>query len=225
MRKETIKAEYILNVAKELFKQKGYEITMDEVAEKANVSKGVIYLKFKDKEDLFLAVVDTFIQELVKATEIDRTLPFEKAFDKMLENLNQKYVENINILKILGYDLVFSKTRGRKRKDKGLLEDKRECFAKRMEKFASFIDSLQRNFEVLIDKGINEGVIKELDAEKKKIAIRIILWILQGVHQEYMHSIISKSANLKNHSLLSEINLENFKQLIKNAILGAINGL
>lgn len=47
----------IIEAAEELIKEKGLEaVTMDEIAEKAELSKGALYLYFKNKSDLYLAV-------------------------------------------------------------------------------------------------------------------------------------------------------------------------
>ncbi|HED09320.1 MAG TPA: TetR/AcrR family transcriptional regulator [Caldithrix abyssi] len=47
----------IIDAAERLFFKKGYEnTTMDQVAEEAELSKGTLYLYFKNKEDLYLAI-------------------------------------------------------------------------------------------------------------------------------------------------------------------------
>ena len=47
----------MIDVAWQLFQQSSYQaITMAEVAERAGIAKGTVYLYFKTKEELFLAV-------------------------------------------------------------------------------------------------------------------------------------------------------------------------
>jgi len=47
----------IVDAAERIFFNKGWEIaTMDDVAEEAELSKGTLYLYFKSKEDLYLAI-------------------------------------------------------------------------------------------------------------------------------------------------------------------------
>ncbi len=47
----------IIDAAEKVFFSKGYiQATMDEVAQKAELSKGAIYLYFKSKEELYLAI-------------------------------------------------------------------------------------------------------------------------------------------------------------------------
>lgn len=57
-REKGIRREMILDAAEKLFFSKGLEqTTMDEVAEATELSKGTIYLYFKNKEDLFHGIV------------------------------------------------------------------------------------------------------------------------------------------------------------------------
>lgn len=59
------KSKLILDVAIKLFTSKGYmATTMDEVAKTANISKGLTYFYFKNKEDLYMAVTKKAFDEL-----------------------------------------------------------------------------------------------------------------------------------------------------------------
>ena len=74
--KETRERE-ILAAAKEIFFDKGFKnASMEEIAQMAGVSKGTVYLYFKNKEDLYLFLM------LPVATEFNKRLrKFEKEFD------------------------------------------------------------------------------------------------------------------------------------------------
>lgn len=68
-RKEDRPAE-LLAAALDLFVEKGFAATrLDDVAARAGVSKGTLYLYFKNKEDLFKAVVRDSIVPLIEAFE------------------------------------------------------------------------------------------------------------------------------------------------------------
>lgn len=57
--------EKILHEAKRLFVEYGYHgLSMRQVAEAVPISKAGIYHYFRDKEDLFLAVLSTYLDEL-----------------------------------------------------------------------------------------------------------------------------------------------------------------
>jgi AcrR family transcriptional regulator len=64
----------ILNAAEDVFTKKGFdEARMDDIAEETGLSKGTLYLYFKSKDDLIIAILDRL---------------FQREF-KQLENLNQ----------------------------------------------------------------------------------------------------------------------------------------
>ncbi|MGH2569187.1 MAG: TetR/AcrR family transcriptional regulator, partial [Bacteroidota bacterium] len=57
-REKEHRREEILNAAQRVFFEKGLQTaTMDEIAEVAELSKGTLYLYYKSKEDLYLAVM------------------------------------------------------------------------------------------------------------------------------------------------------------------------
>lgn len=59
------KREQIADAARELFTDFGYRsVSVAQIAEKADVAKGTVYLYFKDKEDLFFYLVQEFIDEM-----------------------------------------------------------------------------------------------------------------------------------------------------------------
>lgn len=79
------KENLIVQSAIKLFSSKGYQATtMDDVAKRAKMSKGLIYFYFKNKEDLYMAVT-------------------KKAF----EQLNNVFKETLNAKDKNGIDLVF----------------------------------------------------------------------------------------------------------------------
>jgi AcrR family transcriptional regulator len=63
--------EKILSTATSLFIQHGYHgLAMRQIAEALNVSKPALYYHFKDKEELFLAILNAYLDEMEIA--IDR---------------------------------------------------------------------------------------------------------------------------------------------------------
>lgn len=60
----------IIEAALECFIAKGFMATrLDEVAQRAGVSKGTLYLYFENKEALFKAVVETLVVPMIERTE------------------------------------------------------------------------------------------------------------------------------------------------------------
>ena len=73
-REKQQRREEIILAAEKVFFSKGFDLsTMDDIAEEAELSKGTLYLYFKSKEDLHMAVARTSIRLLrevtLKATE------------------------------------------------------------------------------------------------------------------------------------------------------------
>jgi TetR/AcrR family transcriptional regulator len=73
-REKQLRREEIVTAAEKVFFSKGFDLsTMDDVAEEAELSKGTLYLYFKSKEDLHMAVARKSIRILraitLKATE------------------------------------------------------------------------------------------------------------------------------------------------------------
>ncbi|MEZ5892612.1 MAG: TetR/AcrR family transcriptional regulator [Parvularculaceae bacterium] len=61
------KDEAILQAAGDLFLERGYSVSIDDIAAAANVSKQTVYARFASKEELFEAVVRAGADELVGA--------------------------------------------------------------------------------------------------------------------------------------------------------------
>lgn len=67
-RRKEDRPEEITAAALQAFAEKGYAATrVDDVAKKAGVSKGLLYLYFKTKEDLFKAVIRSFVVPRIDA--------------------------------------------------------------------------------------------------------------------------------------------------------------
>lgn len=73
-REKQLRREEIILAAEKVFFNKGFDLsTMDDIADEAELSKGTLYLYFKSKEDLHMAVARKSIRLLrehtLKATE------------------------------------------------------------------------------------------------------------------------------------------------------------
>src|ERR1700677_4560553 len=73
--------DYLLQAAAEVFAERGfYAATLDEVAAAAGFTKGAVYSNFKNKEDLFLALLeDAYAREMsaLKEAMEDSEIPPE----------------------------------------------------------------------------------------------------------------------------------------------------
>ena len=75
-RRKDARPQELLAAALDLFVERGYAATrLDEVAARAGVSKGTLYLYFENKEELFKAVVrENMVPPLADAEELINTI-------------------------------------------------------------------------------------------------------------------------------------------------------
>ncbi|MFJ4651999.1 TetR/AcrR family transcriptional regulator [Nocardia sp. NPDC088792] len=59
----------IIAAARELFADRGLEVTLDDVAEKAGVGVGTVYRRFANKQELISEVFDQMVTELAQAVD------------------------------------------------------------------------------------------------------------------------------------------------------------
>ena len=76
----------LLDTAAELFIEVGFEATsLNELVARAGGSKSSIYTYFRDKEGLFIAVVDDMVDDLL--VPLNRPLPLDQPFTENLREL------------------------------------------------------------------------------------------------------------------------------------------
>ena len=62
---DTNTRQQILSVAKRLFIQQGYHgLAMRQISEALGVTKAALYYHFKDKEELFMAILESYLDEM-----------------------------------------------------------------------------------------------------------------------------------------------------------------
>jgi AcrR family transcriptional regulator len=87
-REKQARQEAILKVAQKIFLSKGLEqTTIDDIAAKAELSKGTIYLYFQSKEDLYISVflrgLDTLIEQFQAMKDRFETTPADVLIREM----------------------------------------------------------------------------------------------------------------------------------------------
>jgi len=69
-REKQQRQEAILQAAEEILKQDGFaNLSMDKIAEKAELSKGTLYLYFENKEQLLIGIINGHMDRLIKRLE------------------------------------------------------------------------------------------------------------------------------------------------------------
>jgi AcrR family transcriptional regulator len=104
IRKRAEREERILKVAEQLFLEKGFANTsIDEIAAKADVSKGAVYLHYHSKDDIYFNIVekalgtmrDMFLQA---ADREEAGLEKFRAIGYSFYDFTKKYPEHSNII-------------------------------------------------------------------------------------------------------------------------------
>lgn len=133
--------EQILKACITVYGRKGLKFTMDDLASELSMSKKTIYTVFKDKEDLFLSMVDYCFDD-IKAAE-------QKVYNRNDLDTVEKLRELLAAMPDCYNTLDFAQLY--------MLKDKYEAVYKKIQK------RLQSGWEStinLINQGIEEGVIK-----------------------------------------------------------------
>ncbi len=142
------KKEQVIKTAKELFSQYGYrKVSMDELAQKAGVTKKTIYTYFKDKNDL----IKYFLyDELNKIREISNVI------DKKPISFDQKIYEQI--IEMMEYRNNSKLLMNFFKEDSGNFEIAAECIR-------ILNATVQDELKLKLEKAIADNYIKECDTE------------------------------------------------------------
>lgn len=82
---KTARRNEIMEAGLQLFAEKDYhEVTVDEIAERVGLSKGTLYLYFKNKEDLFFSIIQEKTDLLYQ--RLNATIEDDKPFTECLKN-------------------------------------------------------------------------------------------------------------------------------------------
>lgn len=88
--------ENIEKIALELFALNGYHATsVSQIAEKAGISKGLLYNYYENKEQLLAAVVVKVFDEIMNIIQMNENLPAEKQIEQMIVQTINHLKENV----------------------------------------------------------------------------------------------------------------------------------
>jgi TetR/AcrR family transcriptional regulator len=157
----------IINAARKLFADKGFEVSLDEIAKEVGLGKSTLYLYFKNKESLYFAVVLRGIRiwaEMVKEEVKKWNTGLEKLI--LYQNANREFSNKYPDY----FKLLYSPTSIKKTFDMDKMNSSEE-FQEVRELFKEImfvgIDSIQ--------KGIDEGEIRpDVDPVEAIILLSVI---------------------------------------------------
>ena len=87
----------IVEVAREVFREQGYDASLDEVAKRAGVGPGTLYRHFPNRDALLDAIMQSWVDRVEQAVE--KTLAYEGPPRDLLLNWFQEYVRLISLHK------------------------------------------------------------------------------------------------------------------------------
>lgn len=104
------KIEYILEQAKKIFAEKGFKnVTMKDIVAACNVSRGGIYLYFKDTKEIFEAVLQqrAKIEQNVFTEQMDTACSFREQMEQFLDAQKKELLNPADSLIIATYEYLF----------------------------------------------------------------------------------------------------------------------
>ena len=156
------KKQYILETAKKVFVEKGYKnVTMKDIVEACDISRGGLYLYFSSTEELLLAVLQQDAEEIddvfTESIEEDSAADILTLF---LKEQKKELLRKRNNLTMAVYEYAFE---NREKKDQMLRRQ---------------FDAGVRVLEKLIESGIASG---EFYCENPRGAANNIMYVLEGM--------------------------------------------
>ena len=202
-REKLARRELIIDTAEELFSQKGFDgATMDEVAERAELGKGTLYLHFKSKSSIFLAICERGSSLLNK--RMSKVLTEDISGVQMVKRLGFAYLEFIKRYPIYYSAFTFYETL---LNDENLSQSKlaAKCEDHAREAMAYIVRALQ--------VGMQDGSIKNTIDPKET---GLIIWgASKGVvHMAFLKESRSHMKILDDVSFSLDSLLENFISLM-----------
>ena len=162
-----------------LFNEKGLKFTMDDVASSCHISKKTMYVIYRDKEDLFYALVDYLfdgIKESENEVVSDTSLTTLEKIRKILGVMPESYRE-------LDFGKIY------------LIRDKYPGIYKKVE------ERLETGWETtiaLIEQGIKEGVVRPVNIPMVKMMFEASL------EQFFRRDVVSRN-NLTYNEALDQV--------------------
>jgi AcrR family transcriptional regulator len=179
--------DQILDAASEVFADKGvHEARMDDISEKAGLSKGALYWYFKSKDDLIISIFERMFKR--EFDELNKLPQENGSATEKIKFLTERVIEDVNhMLRLMPIMYEFIALASRRK----FVQDA----------FKYYINIYVDILESIIQQGINQGEFREvkpLDVAVATGAIfegTIIIWVYDRtlVNPEYH---IRKGINL-----------------------------
>ena len=172
----------ILDAAEEVFTKKGFEeARMEDIAEQTGLSKGTLYLYFKSKEDLILAILDRIFQ--VEFKQLEGINSQEGSASDAIWKFTDLITKDVLVLLRL-VPIVYS----------FLALAFRNRYVQRALK--NYVDRYISNLVPIIQRGIDSGEFRPVDAQEVAVAAgaliegTLLLWV-------YDHDLVDPKRHIR----------------------------
>jgi len=159
----------IINAAEDVFTKKGFnEARMDDIAEETGLSKGTLYLYFKSKDDLIIAILDRMFRREFKQLEnlTQDDLSAIEAIWKITDLFTKDILSWLRLIPIVYQFLA--------------LAFRNKYVQKALKKYINnYLDMLTP----IIQRGIDSGEFRKVDAREVAVAMSamiegtLLLWV------------------------------------------------
>ncbi len=169
--KSKVTIQTIYEAARSLFVEKNYaDVTINDIAGQANVSKGALYHHFSGKEDLYLKMMHHYLAQIQESTQsvVEKSGGDcrERLYESMF-NFLQLPQELLSVLRLV-------------RRDINIFKD-----PMRNEFIRAYQEAVPNQVESIIQDGIDNGEIKAIDA-------RLFSWELVALVEVVMRPYSQK---------------------------------
>ncbi len=157
--------ERILDVARRLFMEQGYRgLSMRALAERAHTSKALLYYYFKDKEELFLAVLQDYLAQMERLILASRQRgeTSRQRITLLIQAIMAQPAEQRAAIRLASQELVH------------LSEGARRSFRKEYQR------RFLRRLQAILQEGIATGELRPIDP-------KIMTWALLGMLYPYFY--------------------------------------
>ena len=161
--------DQILHAAEQVFTKKGFDQTrMDDIAEETSLSKGTLYLYFKSKDDLIIAILDRIFQGVFKQLDArkNKQMSATEAISQFTEEAIHDYKHMLRLLPI-AYEFL-------------ALAFRNTTVQKALKEYFKVYMSV---LVPIIQRGIDLGEFRQVDPQEVAIAAgaiyegTILLWV------------------------------------------------
>jgi len=157
--------EQILSTAKSLFIQQGYHgLAMRQISDALGVSKAALYYHFKDKEELFLAILSGNMDEIESTIDLiqSKQISCSEKIILFVEYVLEQPAEQRAIIRLASQEMSQLSATSRKKFDK------------------TYHDQFTGKLQAIFQAGVENGEFRPIDPS-------IATWALLGIMYPYFY--------------------------------------